>query len=477
MPSLLIALTISSLVIVLRFDGSLRPPPDLDGFTRAPVAWTHASAKPLDGSATLASCGATISLHAPDDPDGREEGELVAAGAKHVPNFPGMTSADAEYEGLLFGLERLLRAFSADLSDDSDAWAWHEPAGTDGPPPEPPRIILRGDCKAVIDQLSSRSVPRKTAAQHQLAMDQMRALQDAHAAQQRRRSRRSSKGVPSPAPRELSFGFEHVPREENVLCDALCQVAIHRKQTEIVTAIRALIKAGEEEALELVHNGAINRRMKQAKRRREGGMKSDYFWKALDSVLNHPQLCHSSRLALACQLTDVALRREDAALLRHMSDFFTQVSRRWSRIYHLEDMRAFAGADTLRDVGAACEALSWHFSGAVLEAPRCSHNIDVCRRGVAAVLDFCTPRGSDDGGEDAGSPEDAVARPLEDLAATPSGKGAESRRWRWLLGRWNAAAAEDRAQHLDGEGRGVWINVSRRADIRARIVPPAYRQS
>jgi len=44
-------------------------------------------------------------------------------------------------------------------------------------------------------------------------------------------------------------------------------------------------------------------------------------------------LCHSSEIALACMLTEAAIRTSDPVALYHMSSLFLRTSRRWDRVY------------------------------------------------------------------------------------------------------------------------------------------------
>jgi ribonuclease HI len=138
--------------LVLYFDGSLRTPRDA-GFP------THRLGR-------MASCGAA--LYNDDDDDDN----LLTLGGKLLEIIPDMTSADVEYEGLLFGLNHCVN-----ISPDTS-------------------LIVRGDCKAIIDQLNGDSVPRKLRPKHELVLKLLERMQ--------------------------KVSFEHVPRDENKVCDAIC---------------------------------------------------------------------------------------------------------------------------------------------------------------------------------------------------------------------------------------------------------------
>ena len=62
LPALLVVAA-SGLSIVLRFDGSLRPPIDsVPGFTYAPITFDGDASRPLEGSDRFASCSAAVSI-------------------------------------------------------------------------------------------------------------------------------------------------------------------------------------------------------------------------------------------------------------------------------------------------------------------------------------------------------------------------------------------------------------------------------
>ena len=95
-----------------------------------------------------------------------------------------------EYDGLLFGLNHCLD--NECIKNNNDV------------------LVVRGDCKAIIDQWNGKAVARKLLPKHEVAL----ALIE-----------RIGKQV----------SFEHVTREENVLCDSICAAVMHiAEQREIV---------------------------------------------------------------------------------------------------------------------------------------------------------------------------------------------------------------------------------------------------
>jgi ribonuclease HI len=122
----------------------------------------------------IATCTAAITS---------DEGQILALGVKRIQE--SFTSADVEYEGLILGMKWLVdRIFSGEFISASDS-----------------TIRIRGDCKTVIDQMNLKSFPRKQRQYYNEASDLIKYLRDYY-----------------------EIYFEHVLRENNVLCDASCSV-------------------------------------------------------------------------------------------------------------------------------------------------------------------------------------------------------------------------------------------------------------
>jgi ribonuclease HI len=105
-----------------------------------------------------------------------DDGTLLALGGKSISLIPGITSADVEYEGLLFGLQWLDRQW-----DDE-------------------HLIIRGDCKTIVDQLNGHAVPRKLLSKYEVSMDLLRRIGE-----------------------RATVVYQHVLRKENILCDFVCE--------------------------------------------------------------------------------------------------------------------------------------------------------------------------------------------------------------------------------------------------------------
>eukprot|EP00980_Cylindrotheca_fusiformis_P023607 scaffold10671_cov131-Cylindrotheca_fusiformis.AAC.5 len=151
-------------ILVLEFDGSFRPPKD-PGYPTLPLK--------------LATCASCLYSSFDDDTSRRP----LAVGSRLLAVSVDMTSGHAEYEGLLLGLEWLSRETSLVTGENCKQ-----------------QLLVQGDCKTVIDQLLGTSVPRKLQSQHMKAMDYIDEIGQHFA----------------------KIEFQHIPRNENSICDNLC---------------------------------------------------------------------------------------------------------------------------------------------------------------------------------------------------------------------------------------------------------------
>lgn len=174
--------------LVLQFDGSFRPPKDF-GF-------------PTDSMRKLPSCSSAILA------DGDEQ--VLALGGKLIPFMPGMTSADAEYDGLLVGLEWLGK-------QEDDWWTKHASSKT---------LTIRGDNKAIIDQLSGSALPRKLLSKHEYGQSIFDNI---------------NKHL-------TTVNYQHVLRHQNALCDAVCGEIIQLSVSRTLNSFQADLEKFTQEA-------------------------------------------------------------------------------------------------------------------------------------------------------------------------------------------------------------------------------------
>ena len=368
----MIPFSISSIaMIILQFDGSLRPPRDQPGFTYSSKV---IGSGVVDGSETLASCGASITSSHGDDDE-----KFIKMLGKYIPNEISMTSADTEYDGLLLGLEWIVNELS---SDQSTVNIYEQLNDT--------KLIIRGDCKAVIDQINYKSIPRKMESKYNLAMEKINSIKELHSTYHERNNDVSDSNANS----VLSICLEHIPRENNTLCDAICKIVINHKQVEIVASIIDLIELGEEDYSKKNVKDSIKQIHIEKKRKKRIILsKSEYFQQAFDSICNNPQLCHSSRLALACKLTKVSIQYKDTSILDGLSNFFMNMSRRLNKFYYAEDnYDNDMIRDTLRRASILCKKLSVHLN----DNTQLEEDSKACNDNVDSIFQFCVGSKSSD---------------------------------------------------------------------------------
>jgi len=360
---------ISIAMIILQFDGSLRPPRDPQpGFTYSSKVIGSGI---LDGSEKLASCSASIISSSNGD-----DYNLIALCGKYIPNH-SMTSADTEYDGLLLGLDWLVNELSSNQSN-----IYQQLMDT--------MLIIRGDCKAVIDQINDKSIPRKMESKYNLAMEKIESIKDLYSTYYQR----STEVSVSNADDVLSVCLEHVPREYNTLCDTICKIVINKKQSEIVASILDLIELGEEDySKNNVEDSTNQKHIKKKRKKHIMPSKSEYFQQAFDNIYNNPQLCHSSRLALACKLAKVSIQYKDTAILDGLSNFFMNMSRRFNKFYYAEDnYDNDMIRDTLRRASILCKKLSVHLN----DNTQLEEDSKVCNDNVDSIFQFCVGSKSSD---------------------------------------------------------------------------------
>lgn len=254
---------LSTLLLVLHFDGSLRIPPDSNTNTVPPLA-------------PFATCSSAILDEV--------SGDIVALGAKEVHSSFGrkITSADVEYEGLLLGLNCLLEILQKNPEITSNK-----------------NVIIRGDCKTVMDQFKGKSIPRKLRFYHQSCMNVLEQLENY---------------------RNVTFRFQHVGREHNELCDRMCKVMLlHLKDRVIYDALN-LIQTTEMHYRPLPLPRNTKKRMTHVE---------TPFRKAIDqiSILNG-DIPASVRSYLLCEMYHASKRVGDLVAVRLIGMAMYDESRR-----------------------------------------------------------------------------------------------------------------------------------------------------
>lgn len=153
--------------MILRFDGSLRRPRD--------------SGIPSIGLMNRAACAAAL-LSGDDDQE-----VVIALGGK--PLGQGASSVETEYEGLILGLEEVVRQFKCDSFTGVE------------------ELIVQGDCETVIWAIEGRSKPRKMQSFYQKAAELIEAI---------------------PCP----ISYERIPRQMNQMCDYTAGTIVTKMERE-----------------------------------------------------------------------------------------------------------------------------------------------------------------------------------------------------------------------------------------------------
>ena len=257
------SIILSIAAIILRFDGSLRG---------------------ANTPTTVASCASAL-LRNNDRP--------IAIGGRFISPLPNFSSGEAEYDGLILGLEWAHQSATCGKLDR----IWEEENHGDHDDCEASSVTstmhVLGDCKTIIDHLNGVAAPRKLKRKYDRAVsliDKIKAY------------------VQETLGNNISVTFEHVPRENNDLCDALCSIVMRCQQNLSLCEIEYAITEG---------------RLKSADSRIEFGLptskKSRYkfrkthFAHAISCADNVPI---DIRLEVWRKLAQAALESGDAVALR-----------------------------------------------------------------------------------------------------------------------------------------------------------------
>ena len=293
-------LAIGSAAIVLRFDGSLL------------------RSNPSSGGAIAASCAAAVLQN--------DDKALLAVGGRSLSTdvVPGLTSGEAEYGGLILGLEYISNALLLGQADGSASGIEHlwrqevmKKHGDDVESAATATLTIRGDCKTVIDHCQGVAVPRKLRPKYDMAMEQIDCIQDY---------------VRVALGRELQLSFEHVKRENNELCDSMCRLITSRKEEDIVSKIeREIDEAG------IIAASSMDALPKAAKKRRK--CRESPFAHPMKQISGAPNGIVSipKRLELYKHLSRAVLESKDAVAMRLLGNALSLESK---------DISCHSGDDT-----------------------------------------------------------------------------------------------------------------------------------
>ncbi len=282
--------------LVLEFDGSLR---------RAPDPNNEIVPKSLSSKlAPFAACACAI--HEGDD---SETGEIILLGGKEIPYYgqSQTTSADVEYEGLILGLKGLLNVCEDCVRDEDTLKS---------------PIIVRGDCKTVIDQMNGNSLPRKQKAYCNEAILIVEQIKQAY---------------------DVDLQFEHINREYNELCDVMCKIIIERLQQNAISELMNSLINIEQEYVEIPLPGNKKKRLKSQKSPFLDPLKAISDW--------HGHIPISIRPYLLCEFYHASNRMKDYVGMRMIGDVMKSEAKRWEK-------QGIGHASILREL----ESLGWQLT-------------------------------------------------------------------------------------------------------------------
>jgi ribonuclease HI len=277
------------LTLIFQFDGSLRIPQDPHPQI-VPTSITSSSVLPL------ASC--SFALLKEDEND--RTGHLLKLEGKALYGKQ-LSSADVEYEGLLLGLNEILLFPFFNQTSTSTYLSYNHN-----------KIIIRGDCKTVIDQLNGISLPRKQRTYYNEAKALIQRIENEN---------------------NVTFIYEHVKRDENQLCDYMCLKIIQLMQLKYVIDLKNTINEIVQAASLVNTNGEIEILSLSKKKRMRN--KSTQFAQLIHSLSSHDSATHipvSIRPYWLCQLFLRAECLKDYVAIRLIGEALISESKYWKKI-------------------------------------------------------------------------------------------------------------------------------------------------
>ena len=327
-------------MLIVQFDGSLRRPRDI---TAALSDLTYLPS--LAGPNAMATCAAAIL---------RDDGEIVSLGGRYICTGPGVTSGSAEYDGLNLALWWLVNEAMEEETIWNDLW---RNLG-DGPP----EVTVQGDCKTVIDHMNGAASPRRLRGGFETGK--------AYADRLEARLAREFGAACCPRVR-----FEHIPREDNVLCDVMCSAIGDLRLREAVGEARCAVASGQVLSSD---PDAAFKPPRSAKKWSQ--FDKSHFSEAChrlsgsDGLLPYP-----SRMDLLQELLGVAVQTGDAVAVRMIGKGIKENAKRWPRMHgddsfesdpEKNDCRniSFENRETLEALGTLLEAKGLEMVGLHFDA-------------------------------------------------------------------------------------------------------------
>ena len=265
-------------LLILKFDGSLRRPSD-----------PYKDLLPTSISSNLPSVATCSSALLADD-----DKNIIALAGKSIPCFCQTTSADVEYEGLVLGLQMLYFVQQQSAKCRRDGILHNSHKGT--------VVIVRGDCKTVIDQLIGVSTPRKQRSYYEEVMKIIAELE---------------KDL------DVTLEFEHVNRDKNGLCDGMCKVIVQNLQIGVVDDFIRLIANIEENYEEVSLPENRKKRLK---------FEETHFYNPINLISGWTgYIPLSLRPYLLCHMYFTCNRVQDHVAIKLIGEALRKESKRWKK--------------------------------------------------------------------------------------------------------------------------------------------------
>mmetsp|Transcript_4252 Transcript_4252/g.11587 ORF Transcript_4252/g.11587 Transcript_4252/m.11587 type:complete len:408 (-) Transcript_4252:616-1839(-) len=306
----LIWVTVAALqgtAVLLRFDGSLKRPSD-PGF-------------PTPSLGQIAACAASIQ----DNDDGFSGNHHQCLGGKVVPvgTLACSTSAEAEYHGLLLGLEFLTNRL---VVGDDDSPRVTKQQHSISPRPA---LLVSGDCKMVIDQLLGKSRPRKME-QHYLQAQSL---------------------LEQISPNFDTIRYQHIPRDQNELCDRLCANVIRKEEEHAVEQLEKCILKFSHHRRQLVPTRGNDEWSEMPLSDAHSSLPE-----IIQSHLQSPQslIPYSKRPFYYQQLASIARKSSDYKTLIHIGKALQWEAKAiWSKAFHGAASPIASGSGTFDEPSSA----------------------------------------------------------------------------------------------------------------------------
>ena len=276
------------LTLILYFDGSLRLPPD-PNLNIIPNSINSSSS-----ILPLASCACAIFTKDNDIDTINSHSSILALKGKALQER-SLSSADVEYEGLLLVLKEIQIHFEERL---------HSPVDVSNE-----IIIIKGDCKTVIDQMNGNSLPRKQRPYYIEARDIMNQIENEY---------------------QVSLMFEHVSRNKNELCDYMCFKINELIQWKYAMELNTTLATITKESLAR----EVSREMPSSKKRRLNSKETPfaYLIESLSSWDSPSHIPLSIRPYWLCEIFFHAEDLRDFVAVRLVGEALMNVAKKWKKV-------------------------------------------------------------------------------------------------------------------------------------------------